>query len=221
MLSCSTSLIAPLTPLRVVPNNTVADRDYETQLHTLLKDRYAVVFVGHSGKGYIEPEAVRADMQQRLESIMQRTGMDPGQMMVLAGATPEGIGLVYEVAQTLNLPAMGIVAEAGAQWVSPHCPDVITVRNADANDWGTRLPESGEEMTVTALRIATAAGQGGELIAFNGGPQAFEEALAAAHAGFRVSVVSSHDPVPTGRPEPFKDPVNLSELQMAIAAHRP
>lgn len=218
MLSCSTQPTAPLTPLRVVLNNPISDRDYESQLETLLKDHYAVVFVGHSGKGYIEPENLRADLHQRIEDIMQRTGMERSQLMVLAGATPQGIGLVYEVAHALEVPAMGIVADAGAQWTSAYCPTVMTVRNPEADDWSTRLPESGEEMAVTALRIAATAGRGCELIAVNGGPQAFEEALAAARAGFQVSVVSAHDPVPNGRPEPFKDPANIAQLLDAIHA---
>ncbi|HEJ7043035.1 TPA: hypothetical protein SMF55_004840 [Serratia liquefaciens] len=193
------------------------DASYKSMLQDVLKDKYAIVFAGHSGNGYLNSEAVCNHMRQQLREVMQDKGLSAADVAIVAGGTPQGIGLVYSVANELGMGTVGIVASAGESGCSDECAKRIVVNNQDPHDWATKMPESGEEMVVAALRIAGEVGQGAEMRVYNGGPQAFKEAGDAVRAGFPLTVFGGFDPVDIGRPQPFKDENNLQELRDAGA----
>jgi len=205
--SALTTRSAYTPPAHGIPTDTT----YETQLGDALKDKYAVVYVGYSGAGYAQAGAVKQAIARDLKAICD-TRHTTHDMVVVAGGTPEGIGMVYDVARDMRLTTFGIVAAQGAQYASTNCEMLMTVTNASTDDWSTRMPESDEELVVAALRVATEQGNGAQLLAYNGGPQAFEEAMAATRAGYDVTIMHDHQPASTGRPMPFNDPGRLRAL---------
>lgn len=195
------------------------DNDYTLKLQGALKGKYAIVLVGHSGSGYREDSnALRDHIRTLFKEIMashQPQKLNADDVVVIAGGTPQGIGISYDVADEMNIDTLGVVAIQGKKYASPYCKTFITIQNQDNNDWTTRMPESGDEMVVAAIRIAKDIGKGGELLAYNGGPQAYAEALSAAKDGHSVTLIRDFKPVDTNREQPFYIEQNLYELQNA------
>ncbi|MEH4929692.1 hypothetical protein [Enterobacter cloacae] len=193
------------------------DDSCKLDLQNSIRGKYAIVLVGHSGNGYQgDRNALCENIRHNIEKIMENhhpLTLTADDVIVIAGGTPEGIGAVYEVASDMNLGTLGIVASQGVEYRAPQCQKLITVQNKDQNDWTTRMPESGDEMVVAALRIAKEVGKGGELLAYNGGPQAYIEALSAAKDGHIVTLIRDFKPVDTGREQPFSIEDNLRELK--------
>ncbi|TFZ48667.1 hypothetical protein E5C26_20210 [Serratia proteamaculans] len=200
-----------------VKNPVRTDVSYKIALQEALGNKYAIVFAGHSGNGYLNSEAVYNHMHQQLLDVMQDKGLNPTDIAIVAGGTPQGIGLVYSLADELRMNTVGIVASAGENYCSDRCNKIIVVQNQDPHDWATKMPESGEEMVVAALRIACEVGLGAEMQVYNGGPQAYKEAGDAVKAGFPLTVFGEFDPVDIGRPQPFKDENSLQVLRDAGA----
>jgi len=200
-------------------NPSRTDNDYKLELQGSLKGKYAIVLVGHSGSGYQgDNNALRDHLRMLFKEIMashhpQKLNAD--EVMVIAGGTPQGIGVSYDVADEMNIDTLGVVAIQGKKYASPRCRTFITVQNQDDNDWTTRMPESCDEMVVVALRIAKDIGKGGELLAYNGGPQAYAEALSAAKDGHSVTLIRDFKPVDTNREQSFYAEQNLYALQNA------
>lgn len=193
------------------------DDSYKQYLQDSLRGKYAIVFVGHSGHGYHGDKNVLCEnMRNNIEKIMEHHRpykLTADEVIVIAGGTPDGIGAVYKVASDMNLDTLGIVASQGKAYCTPQCLKLMTVQNKDQNDWTTRMPESGDEIVVAALRIAKDVGKGGELLAYNGGLQAYAETLSAAKDGNTVTLIRDFKPVDTSREQPFNIEDNLRVLQ--------
>jgi hypothetical protein len=89
-----------------------------------------VTFVGFSGAGYEDEAGVRAWLREQLKTF------DPSRTLVCAGATPEGIGMVYAIALKNGFRTAGIVSsQARTQGVgfSTECELVVEVDDAT---WG-------------------------------------------------------------------------------------
>lgn len=191
------------------------DDFYKLKLRESLQDKYAIVLVGHSGSGYQgDKDALCESIGNKIKEIMAFRGLRPDEVIIIAGGTDAGIGAAYQVADSMGLDSLGIVASQGEKFRDPLCKTLITMQNQSEDNWKTLLPESGQEMVVTALDVAKGE-RGGELFAFNGGPQAYTEALSAAKAGYPVTVIRDFKPVDTGREQPFNVEHNLLELQNA------
>lgn len=199
------------------PNLAAMDNRYEAQLRNALADKYGVFFIGHASKAYAHPDQLRSSMARNIHQIMETKCLRPEQVIVVARGMSQGIGEVYPVARSMGIETLGIVARQGERFRSPDCHTLITVDNGSEEDWATKMPASREEMMNTALRIANSnLALGGEVIAYNGGPRAYRETLAAAQQGFPVSVVTDFDPVETNRGQPFKNPAAMDHLQRVI-----
>lgn len=203
-------------PASESPNPRFTDDFYKLKLQGSLKGKYAIVLVGHSGNGYQEGNnALCVSIRNKIEEIMSSRGLKSDEVIIIAGGTPEGIGAAYEVASDMRLDSLGIVASQGEEYCSRQCRTLIIMLNQDENDWRTTLPESNEEMVVTALHVAQDTGQGGELLAYNGGPQAYTEVLSAANDGYKVTLIRDFKPVDKGREQPFSVEDNLRTLKNA------
>lgn len=140
------------------------------------QDRQVLSFVGYSGAGYEDPDAMLAIAGRVLD------GLDPARTVVAAGATAEGIGAVYALARRRGFVTLGIVSsQARDQGValSPHVDRVFYIPDAS---WGGRLPEGGLAPTSAAL-----VGVSDVLVGIGGGEIARDELLAAREAGKAVS----------------------------------
>lgn len=91
-----------------------------------------VTFVGFSGAGYEDTAQVREVVLDELGSF------DPADTVVCAGATPDGIGMVYALALQKGFRTLGIVSsQARAKGVgfSADCEHVFVI---DDPTWGGR-----------------------------------------------------------------------------------
>lgn len=213
------SRMPDVTRLSLLNPSTAAaiDHRYNAQLRGALTDKYAIVVLGHCSRPYAQPEALRATMASDINRILQDKCLRPEQVVVVARGMAGGIGEVYAVARDIGTGTLGILPRQGAGFQSPDCKDLITVDNCDADDWSTTMPGSREEMTTSAMRIANSnLALGGEVLVYNGGQRAFNEALAVAREGFAVRICADFDPLETDRERPFQDPVTLERLQKII-----
>lgn len=132
-----------------------------------------LTFLGYSGAGYNDPDALR----QRAEAVLD--GQDPRRTLINIGATAEGIGAVYAIAKRKGFNTIGIVsslARDGGVALSP-CVDLVFV--VKDRTWGGNLPGSDQLSPTSAAIVANSTA----LVAIGGGDVARDELLAARQAG--------------------------------------
>lgn len=138
-----------------------------------------VTFLGFSIAGYEEPKAVRDAIERRLDAL------DPRKTLINAGATPTGIGMVYEVAKARGFTTTGIVSmEAKREGValSAHVDHAFYV---DDKTWGGFI-DGTERLSPTSEAMISASDG---LIVIGGGSIARDEAIAARRAGKPIEIV--------------------------------
>jgi len=104
-----------------------------------------VTFTGFSGTGYEDEERVRAVVRGELEKL------DPGDTLVCAGATPEGIGMVYPIALLQGFRTAGIVssqARTQGAGFSTECEVLFVV---DDPTWGGKQSDGRLSPTSQAM----------------------------------------------------------------------
>jgi hypothetical protein len=132
-----------------------------------------LTFLGYSGAGYNDPEALR----QRAQALLERE--QPQRTLINIGASAEGIGAVYAIAKQKGFRTIGIVsslARDGGVALSPCVDLVFVVRD---QSWGGKLPGSGQLSPTSAAIVTTSTA----LVAIGGGDVARDELLAARQAG--------------------------------------
>ena len=136
--------------------------------------RRVLTFLGYSDAGYEDPAALLAHAARVLDEF------DPRHTIVNIGATPGGIGVVYELAQQRGFMTTGIVSiqarEAGVA-LSPFVEVVFFV--ADTL-WGGLLPGSATQLSPTSQAIVD---QSDIVVAIGGSEVARDELDAALRAG--------------------------------------
>jgi hypothetical protein len=135
-----------------------------------------LTFVGYSGAGYEDQAAMLA----RAERILN--GYDPTKTIVNIGATPEGIGAVYEVAKRKGFVTSGIVSVLALQAkvaLSPYVDFVFYVEDAT---WGGYLKGT-NQLSPTSKAIIE---NSNIVVGIGGGEVARDELLAAQRSGKQV-----------------------------------
>ncbi len=135
--------------------------------------RRVLSFLGYSDSGYENPAAMLAHAERVLDEF------DPRATLVNIGATPGGIGAVYELAQRRGFMTTGIVSTQARQTsvaLSPFVEVVFFV--ADAS-WGGLLPGS-SRLSPTSQAIVD---HSDVIVAIGGGAVARDELDAARRAG--------------------------------------
>ena len=138
-----------------------------------------MTFLGYSGAEYEDPAAMLKHVNAALDKL------DPKRTVVNIGATPQGIGAVYEVAKRRGFQTTGIVstqAKAHNVALSP-CVDFVFYVNDSS--WGGYLPD-GTSLSPTSEAMVTSSDI---LIAIGGGDVARDELLAAKRLGKRVTFI--------------------------------
>jgi hypothetical protein len=92
--------------------------------------KQVVTFVGYSGAGYEHPSAM---LEQAAEVL---TWFDPSRTIVNIGATPDGIGAVYELAKRAGFVTTGIVSTQAMHYDAPLSPCVDRVFYVQDDSWG-------------------------------------------------------------------------------------
>ena len=140
------------------------------------KGKAVLTFVGYSGAGYQDPSAMLA----RAERILQK--LDPKKTIINIGATPEGIGGVYEIARKKGFVTTGIVSTQAKEAKVTVSPFVDYVFYVEDPTWGgylngtSRLSPTSEAMVENSNII----------VGIGGGEVARDELLAAKRSGKQV-----------------------------------
>jgi hypothetical protein len=147
--------------------------------HVEASGKRVLTFVGYSGAGYEDPDAMR----QEAGRILDRH--DPRRTLVSSGATAEGIGAVYELARARGFATLGIVSDLARQEKVPLSPCVETVFFVPDSTWGGELPQGGG-LAPTSTAVV---GVSDEVVGIGGGAIARDELLAARRAGKPVTFI--------------------------------
>jgi len=138
-----------------------------------------LTLLGYSGAGYEDQAALLRHAAELLGTS------DPARTIVNIGATPDGIGAVYELAKKKGFTTSGIVsteARESKATISP-CADVVFfVRDPS---WGGFV-EGTERLSPTSAAMVDVSGR---LVAIGGGDVARDELLAARRAGKPVQFI--------------------------------
>jgi hypothetical protein len=137
--------------------------------------RSIVTFLGFSGAGYEDPLAVERAITKVLDEL------NPRSVIISAGATPDGIGVVYRLAKRRGFTTIGIVSAIAEEEGVGFSPDVDTVFVVSDNTWGGAGADG--KLSPTSAAIV---GSADEMIAIGGGDIAKDEALAAKAMGKKV-----------------------------------
>jgi hypothetical protein len=102
-----------------------------------------ITFVGYSGSGYED----RAAMLNAAAGVLQ--DFDPSDTIVNIGATPEGIGAVYELAARRGFVTTGIVSTQARKYSAKLSPCVDHVFFVEDETWGG-LIDDGQRLSPTS-----------------------------------------------------------------------
>jgi len=139
------------------------------------KGKKVVTFIGYSGAEYERPEQMLSQVRTALGKF------DPQTTVVNIGATPEGIGKVYEVAKEMGFETTGIVSSQAKKYggLSPYVDHAFYVED---KTWGgfvsgtNRLSPTSQAMVIVS----------DEVIGIGGGEVGRDEMIAARRVGKNV-----------------------------------
>jgi hypothetical protein len=138
-----------------------------------------LTFVGYSEAAYQD----RAAMLLQAERIL--AGFDPAKTIVNIGATPVGIGEVYEVAKRRGFMTTGIVSSQAKRHQVPLSSHVDRVFYIEDDSWGGFL-EGSERLSPTSQAMVNASDV---IVGIGGGEVARDEMVAAQRAGKEVRFI--------------------------------
>ncbi|PTB17743.1 hypothetical protein C9I57_26340 [Trinickia symbiotica] len=160
----------------------------EDDLRSSIGSKHPLVVAGFSGLGYADPAHLDRQFREILNQKIKKHGRH--NLIVVAGATDEGIGRVYDLAREEGIATRGIVSSEAQRWgtkISPSCQHVIYVKRPE-DDWNVTSPEGDSYMVRAAL--------GGSFLAFGGGEVAVTEATEALNKGIRTELFPEFEPDP-------------------------
>jgi hypothetical protein len=143
------------------------------------KGMRVLTFLGYSGAEYEN----KAMMLEQAARILDQ--FDPKKTVVNIGATPEGIGAVYEAAKRKGFLTTGIVSTQAKKSNATLSPCVDIVFYIRDSTWGGFLPGT-EELSPTSKAMVE---NSDVLVAIGGGEVARDELIAAMQAGKRVQFI--------------------------------
>jgi len=157
------------------------------QLTALGAGKRVIVFGGYSGLGYNDVDELKARIAATLDAESDEYGAS--NLLVVAGATADGIGVAYEVAKRKGLATAGIVSETARQYgTSRHCDDVVFVPDPQGN-WKVLAPDGRSYMVSVAQNY-------GVYYAFGGGEVTVSELTEARERNIKIVVDGSFEPLP-------------------------
>lgn len=138
-----------------------------------------VTFAGYSSAEYEN----KKEMLSQARAIL--SALDPKTTIINIGATPDGIGAVYEIAKDLGFETIGIVSEKGLTYgVSTFVDKVFFIQDSS---WGGFIPGT-NKLSPTSETIIEISDQ---FIAIGGGQIAAEEMSEALNAGRKVTFIAA------------------------------
>lgn len=143
------------------------------------KNMDVVTFLGYSGAEYEN----KALMLEQASQILDR--YEPAKTIVNIGATPEGIGAVYEIAKRKGFMTSGIISTQAQKTKVTLSPFVDVVFYVKDDTWGGFLPGT-EKLSPTSAAMVE---NSDVLAAIGGGEVARDELIAATRLGKRVQFI--------------------------------
>jgi hypothetical protein len=143
------------------------------------QQKIVLTFEGYSGAGYEDTASMRNDAERILSEF------DPARTIVNIGATPDGIGAVYEIAKRKGFATTGIVSSQARQSkvkLSPHVDQVFYVEDPG---WGGFLKGT-QELSPTSKAIVAISDI---MVGIGGGEVARDELVAAKLSGKQVRFI--------------------------------
>ncbi|KLK93824.1 hypothetical protein AA309_07165 [Microvirga vignae] len=138
-------------------------------------DQRVVTFCGFSGTGYEDPAAVERVLREQLARFA------PQSTTICAGATAEGIGMVYPIARRKGFRTIGIVSSRAEAESAAMSDDVEVVYVVKDGTWGGR---QGTQLSPTSEAMVVACD---EMIGIGGGAIARDELEEARRRGKPVT----------------------------------
>ena len=143
------------------------------------KQKKVLTFVGYSGAGYED----EASMRQHAEKVLGE--FDPAKTIVNIGATPDGIGTVYELAKRKGFMTTGIVSSQAKQEKVKLSPYVDQAFYVEDSAWGGFMPGTKELSPTSKAMVANS----DTIVGIGGGEAARDELIAAKGLGKQVRFI--------------------------------
>lgn len=143
------------------------------------QDKKVVTFVGYSGAEYND----KAAMLKEAERILNE--FDASKTIVNIGATPEGIGAVYEIAKTKGFKTTGIISTQAKKYSAELSACVDIVFYVEDAAWGGFLAGSDQLSPTSTAMVANS----DVLIGIGGGEVARDELMAAKRSGKEIRFI--------------------------------
>jgi hypothetical protein len=140
-----------------------------------------LTFVGYSGAGYQDQPAMLAAAERVLGEFV------PEKTIVNVGATPEGIGAVYELAKRKGFVTTGIVSTQAKQYNAALSPFVDHVFYVEDATWGGYMKGT-QQLSPTSKAMVE---NSSAIIGIGGGEVGRDELLEARRVGKKVRFVQA------------------------------
>lgn len=143
------------------------------------KKMTVLTFLGYSGAEYEN----KARMLKQASKILVQ--FDPRSTIVNIGATPQGIGAVYDLAKSQGFLTTGIVSTQARENKAALSPNVDTVFYVKDDTWGGFLPGT-QRLSPTSKAMVE---NSDVIVAIGGGEVARDELIAARQLGKRLKYI--------------------------------
>jgi hypothetical protein len=164
----------------------------KNRLDELTKEKHVMVFSGFSGLGYNDVVSLKHALDSILDHAVEQYGAD--HLLVVCGATTEGIGEVYSIASKKGIHTLGIVSEQAKTYdsISKDCEQVVYVDDP-AQTWQVLDNEDKSYMAYVATTKDNIS-RTGEFFAFGGGDVTLGELKEARAIGVKTKIHSEFEP---------------------------
>lgn len=186
------SAISVFPALSVRGSTPLPSDPVKNRLDEITKEKHVMVFSGFSGLGYNDVLSLKNKLSSILDDAVDQHGVD--HLLVVCGATTEGIGEVYSIAGKKGIPTLGIVSEHAKTYdsISKDCEQVVYVDDP-AQTWQVLDGEGKSYMAYVATTNATLS-RTGEFFAFGGGDVTLSELKEAYGKGVEIKIHSEFEP---------------------------
>src|SRR5215510_2224725 len=143
------------------------------------KQKTVLTFVGYSGAGYEDEVSMRKEAERALSEF------DPAKTIVNIGATPDGIGAIYELAKRKGFFTTGIVSSQAKQYKVKLSPYVDQAFYVEDSTWGGLVPGT-QQLSPTSKAMVE---NSDVIIGIGGGEVTRDELIAAKRLGKKVRFI--------------------------------
>ena len=143
------------------------------------KQKTVLTFVGYSGAGYEDEASMRKEAERVLSEF------DPAKTIINIGATPDGIGAIYEIAKREGFLTTGIVSSQARQYKVKLSPYVDHIFYVEDKTWGGFVSGT-QELSPTSKAMVE---NSDIIVGIGGGEVARDELVAAKSLGKKVRFI--------------------------------